>query len=228
MKYTSKFITFEGGEGSGKSTHLERLYHDLTKKGYNVVKTNDPGGPPISMAIRPLLLDKKYAVSHQAEFLLYLAARAELVNKVILPGLETADFVLCDRFHDSTAVYQGVIRGWNQMDSDLGMYDTFLGNMHKWFSRGLIPHTTFLLDVDPVLGLNRSLGEVKNESRWEEEGLNVHRRINAAFLQLAKYNPRFRVIDANQGIEDVYTDLTVAFARCFRLRGDFDSWIKER
>ena len=114
-----QLITFEGGEGSGKTTHLESLAKYLRAGGYTVRTTHDPGGAEISIGIRPFLLDKKYAVSREAEFLLYLAARAELVNKVIIPTLQRVDFVLCDRFYDSTAVYQGVIRKWG----DIWMYE---------------------------------------------------------------------------------------------------------
>lgn len=207
-----KFITFEGGEGSGKTSHLQSLATYLRASGYTVRTTNDPGGAEISIRLRPLLLDKKFAVSREAEFLLYLAARAELVNKVIIPELDRVDFVLCDRFFDSTAVYQGIIRGWNKIVMD-GFYETFLGFMHENFCHNIRPHTTFLFDVNPVLGLNRSLGEEKDESRWEEEGLAIHTKINDAFLALAHENPRFCVIDANMEIGTVFDELKEAFKR---------------
>jgi len=207
-----KFITFEGGEGSGKTTHLQSIATYLRACGFSVRTTNDPGGAEISIMLRPILLDKNYKVSREAEFLLYLAARAELVNKVILPNLERVDFVLCDRFFDSTAVYQGIIRGWNNVLMD-GFYETFLGFMHENFCHNIQPHTTFLFDVNPVLGLNRSLGEEKDESRWEEEGLAIHTRINDAFLDLAQDNPRFYVIDANQEIGEVFDDVKDIFKR---------------
>lgn len=205
-----KFITFEGGEGSGKTTHLESMANYLRDDGYKVQTTHDPGGAPISIGIRPFLLDKKYKVSKQAEFLLYLAARAELVDKIILPYLPHVDFLLCDRFFDSTAVYQGVIREWGK----IWAYEdeTFLRFMHRLFSHDLQPDYTFLFDVNPSLGLSRSKGIEINEGRWEEEGLAIHTTINQAFLNLAyEEEDRFIVIDANQEIEDVFDELVLCF-----------------
>jgi dTMP kinase len=207
-----KFITFEGGEGSGKTSHLASLAAYLRACHYTVRETHDPGGCAISIGIRPFLLDKKYAVSREAEFLLYLAARAELINKVILPELERVDFVLCDRFFDSTAVYQGVIRGWDKILMD-GFYETFLGFMHENFCHNIRPDATFLFDVNPIYGLNRSRGHEKNESRWEEEGIKIHSKINRAFLDMARDNPRIFVIDANEEIGDVYDELKETFKR---------------
>lgn len=204
-----KFITFEGGEGSGKTTHLDSVAKYLREHGFKVQTTHDPGGAPISIGIRPFLLDKKYKVCRGAELLLYLAARAELVDKVILPMLPHVDFLLCDRYYDSTAVYQGIIREWGK----IWAYDEpFLQFMHRLFSRDLEPDYTFLFDVNPVLGLNRSKGYEKDESRWEEEGLTIHKKINDAFLDCAADDPnRFIVIDANMEIEDVLAETLVYF-----------------
>ena len=200
-----KFITFEGGEGSGKTTHLERLAGWLRGKGYKVQTAHDPGTAPIAIGIRPLLLNKEYKVSREAELLLYLAARAELVDKIIFPMLPHVDFLLCDRYYDSTAVYQGIIKGW---DKD------FLEDAHRMFSFGLEPDITFLFDVNPILGLNRSKGIEINEGRWEEMGLAIHEKINQAFLDRAELNEdRIIIIDANIEIDDVFADLVQAFRR---------------
>lgn len=214
MNKRGKFITFEGGEGSGKTTHLESLAGHLRAGGYKVKTTHDPGGAEISIGIRPFLLDKKYKVSHEAEFLLYLAARAELVQKVILPALPHVDFVLCDRFYDSTAVYQGVIRKWDE----IWAYEdeNFLDFMHRLFSKNITPDKTFLFNVSPKIGLSRSKGFDKNESRWEEEGLKIHTKINLAFLELANYgmtnaDERFVVIDADKPEEWVFSELIDRF-----------------
>lgn len=200
-----KFITFEGGEGSGKTTHLESLADTLRGCGYKVQTAHDPGTAPVSLGIRPLLLDKKYNICREAELLMYLAARAELVDKVILPMLGHVDFVLCDRYFDSTAVYQGIIKGWER---------DFLEDMHETFSRNLIPDFTFLFDVDPVIGLGRSKGIELDEGRWEEMGVAVHAKINGAFMDRAElYNERIIVIDANQEIDDVFSELVSEFHR---------------
>jgi dTMP kinase len=205
-----KFITFEGGEGSGKSTQLLRMANWLTKRGYEVFTTNDPGGPELGMDIRKILLTaKNKKMAHETELLLYLAARAELVHKHILPGLKDYDFVLCDRFHDSTAVYQGEIRGWGGID--VTDDEDLLSFLHRIFSFDCYPDHTFLFDVNPVLGLNRSEGGNKDESKWEEEGIKIHENINNAFYVLAKRSPRFIVIDANDEIDEVTYEMVRMF-----------------
>lgn len=208
----TKFITFEGGEGSGKTSHLISLARYLRDKGFKVRTTHDPGDTKIGSALRPLLLDKRFRISKEAEFLLYLAARAELVDKVIAPLMTDAsdlDFILCDRYFDSTTVYQGELRGWDGYDvSDDENMTQF---MHRMFSRDLVPDHTFLFDVNPVLGLNRSKGIEKNESRWEEEGLKIHEKINNAFYVLACRSSRFSIIDANVEEVDVFKSLYQQF-----------------
>jgi dTMP kinase len=209
-----KFITFEGGEGSGKTSHLISLAKYLRDRDYTVRTTHDPGDTPIGNSLRPLLLDKKYGISKEAEFLLYLAARAELVDKIINQNLRHVDFVLCDRFFDSTTVYQGLLRGWNKHnigDDETGSDEDMTSFMHRYFSQNLIPDHTFLFDVNPVLGLNRSKGFDKNESRWEEEGLTTHTKINNAFYSLAIDDPRFIIIDANIEMADVFNELVKQF-----------------
>jgi len=210
----TKFITFEGGDGSGKTTMLAMMAERLLDEGFSVQRCHDPGTAEIAIALRPLLLDRKYKICREAELLLYLAARAELLDKVIMPTMEEdqVDFILCDRFYDSTAVYQGVIRGWDEIrawhEEAPRSETTFLECMHLIFSSNITPDCTFLFGVDPKIGLGRSLGEEKNESRWEDEGLAIHRKINGAFLDLAEMNEdRIIIVDANQEKEDVFTDL---------------------
>jgi dTMP kinase len=212
------FITYEGGEGSGKTTMLGMTADRLRSQDFSVTTCHDPGSAEIAIALRPLLLDKKFGISKEAELLLYLAARAELVDKVIRPAMEQdqVDFILCDRFYDSTAVYQGVVRGWNDIrawrEEAPRSETTFLEIMHLLFSGNIVPDYTFLLDVDPVLGLNRSKGIEINEGRWELEGVEVHKNINMAFLDLAESNEgRIIVINADQKKEDVFTDLLSYF-----------------
>lgn len=205
-----KFITFEGGDGSGKTTLMARMANYLRDDGYRVQTTHDPGGAPIASGLRPFLLDKTFAISKEAEFLLYLAARAELVNKTIIPMLPHVDFLLCDRYFDSTEVYQGMIRGWG----DLWAYEdeTFLRFMHRVFCQDVIPNYTFLFDVKPEIGLSRSKGIELNEGRWEEEGLEIHAKINNGFRWLAELEEdRIIVIDANMEIDEVFDDLVMAF-----------------
>jgi dTMP kinase len=210
----TKFITFEGGEGSGKTTMLAMISERLRDEGFSVKTCHDPGSTNIAINLRPLLLDKQYKICREAELLLYLAARAELVDKIIRPAIDRGqiDFILCDRFYDSTAVYQGVIRGWNDIrawrEEAPRSESTFLEIMHLLFSGNIHPDCTFLFDVNPVLGLNRSKGIEIDEGRWEEMGVETHSKINRAFLELAEMDEdRFIIIDANQEKEDVFTDL---------------------
>ena len=203
-----KFITFEGGEGSGKTSHLISLARYLRRRGFKVRTTHDPGDTPIGNGLRPMLLDKTWNISKEAEFLLYMAARAELVDKIILPSLNYVDFVLCDRFFDSTKIYQGIMRGWD--GHDIGD-DSLTEYMHRLFSHDLVPYRTFLFDVNPVIGLKRSKGFDKNESRWEEEGLKAHEEINTAFRVLAHGDPRFIILNANAKEEKVFKELVRMF-----------------
>jgi dTMP kinase len=214
----TKFITFEGGEGSGKTTMLAMMAERLRGDGLTVKTCHDPGSTNIAINLRPLLLDKQYNICREAELLLYLAARAELVDKVIKPTMERGqvDFIICDRFYDSTAVYQGVIRGWDEIrawrEEAPRSETTFLEVMHLIFSGNIHPDYTFLFDVDPVLGLKRSKGIEIGEGRWELEGVEVHKNINMAFLDLAEMNDdRIIIVDADQGKEDVFTDLLGIF-----------------
>ena len=215
MGKPGKFITFEGGDGSGKSSALLRVYNYLMKAGYATYATSDPGGSDIGNQIRNILLTvSNKGMSSKTELLLYQAARAELVHNVIKPALQNFDFVLCDRFHDSTAIYQGMIRGWNQ---------SFLDELHKTFSDDIQPDHTFLFNVDAKTGLSRSLGDSKDEGRWEEEGLAVHTKINDEFYIRAISNEydRFVIIDANQTAEDVLANIIYYFENHITLGGSY-------
>jgi dTMP kinase len=200
-----KFITFEGGDGSGKSSALKEVYKFLSDKGYAVYATNDPGGCDISNQIRKILLTvSNKGMAYQTELLLYQAARAELVHSIIKPALNNFDFVLCDRFHDSTAIYQGKIRGWEQ---------SFLDDLHKTFSDDIQPWQTFLFHVGAETGLSRSLGDEKDEGKWEAEGLAIHAKINDEFYIRAISDParRFILINAEQDLKPMIADVIFYF-----------------
>ncbi len=199
MKKRSKgfFLTFEGGEGAGKTTLINRVYGVLTAKGHSVIRTLEPGGTSLGKEIRNLLLhQKKSPICRQSELFLYLADRAQHVQELILPALEEGKIVLCDRFNDSTLAYQGMARSLNV---DL------LRGLCLAATDGLIPHLTLYLDLDPKVGLVRA--KQKNTyDRLEEENLSFHTKVREAFLSLAKDEPdRFHVIDASKDIESVYT-----------------------
>lgn len=181
------FFTFEGVEGSGKSTQIERLQNTLQAQGRNVDLTREPGGTPIAELIRGVLLDPAHTeMNAVAELLLYEAARAQHVEERIRPALNRGTIVLCDRYIDSTAAYQGAGRGLNTSD---------LETLQRIATGGLLPDRTFLIDLPVEEGLARaSKGE--ESDRIERESLEFHEQVRVGFLELAKKEPdRIRVID---------------------------------
>ncbi len=183
------FITFEGGEGAGKSTQLARLRERLRTAGVAVLATREPGGTPGAEAIRRLLLDGTVEKWRPlAELYLFLAARADHVARVIAPALAAGRWVLCDRFADSTRVYQGLAGG-------LGL--ELVDRLQEPALGGLVPDLTILLDLPPETGLRRRRTE-GGDGRFEAKGLAFHGRIREGFLELARREPdRFLVLDAS-------------------------------
>ena len=190
-----KFITFEGPDGAGKTTQIQLTEDVLEKRGYPVVRMREPGGTRLSEAIRQLLLDPSYKeMSAATEALLYAAARAQLVNEVILPALAAGKVVLCDRFVDSSLAYQGYGRS---LDLErLRMVNGFALNKLGAFR-------TILLDLPPEEGFRRSADKIERD-RLEQESLSFHQRVREGYLRLADSCPeRFRVVDASGGPESV-------------------------
>jgi dTMP kinase len=198
------FITFEGPEGSGKSTQLRRLAARLREEGRAVLETAEPGGTPIGMQIRRVLLDaKNLEMSPTAELLLMFAARAQNVDEWILPALSRGEIVLCDRFTDSSLVYQGIARG---LGTDL-VYD-----VDRIACRGLIPNLTIVVDIETELGLERARGRNRRtqdiETRIDEQAIGFHRKVRDAYLQLAADEPdRLKLIDGSRIEEKVAEDI---------------------
>lgn len=183
-----KLITFEGPDGAGKTTQIQLTARALEQAGYAVVMAREPGGTPLSEAIRGLLLDPCYReMSGVAEALLYAGARAQLVCEVLLPALAAGKVILCDRFVDSSLAYQGYGRGL-----DLDMLRVFNGfALHK-----LGTFCTILLDLPPEEGLGRTAGEVERD-RLEQENLSFHRQVRDGYLKLAEMHPeRIKVVQA--------------------------------
>lgn len=194
------FVTFEGCEGSGKTTQLTLLANHLRALAKEVVETRDPGGTTIGKEIRTLLLSPGSApMSEAAELLLYEASRAQLVREVVAPALARGAIVLCDRFTDSTLAYQGYGRGL-----DLGL----IRRLNQFATDGLAPDLTVLLDLDPGMGLLRCTkgsGAVpSSRDRIEAEPLEFHQRIREGYLASAREDPdRIRVIDATLSVAEV-------------------------
>ncbi len=181
------FITFEGGEGAGKTTLIEELARYLSQKGRRVLKTREPGGTKLGELIRSLLLQHKEPLSPYAELCLFLASRAQHISEVIGPALEKGEIVLCDRFNDSSVAYQGAARG-------LGMEK--VAEMCAFISQGVQPNLTLYLDLDPEIGLQRAAKE-RAQDRIESETLFFHRKIREAYQEIHKAEPqRFRLLDA--------------------------------
>ncbi|MDO8747969.1 MAG: dTMP kinase [Candidatus Omnitrophota bacterium] len=180
------FVTFEGAEGSGKSTQIKLLEEYLKKKGARVLVLREPGSTKFSEDLRRVLLDKRNGfLSEKTELLLYLAARAQLVKEKIIPALKEKKIVLCDRFQDSTLVYQGY---------GLGLDRKVIELLGGFVSQGARPDLTFLLDIPAEKGLKRAGGA---SDRIQERPLAYHRRVRNGYLRLASENPkRIKVIKA--------------------------------
>lgn len=182
------FVTFEGGEGSGKSTQVQRLAARLRTSGLEPLVTREPGGTRLAEAIRDLLLDPALAPGAEAEALLMVAARADLVASVLRPALAEGRVVLCDRYTDSTLAYQGAGRG---LDAAL------LASWNRAATAGLTPDLTLLFDVNPRLGLARRSSASGEPNRLDLESEAFHLRVRERYLALAGAEPaRFVVLDA--------------------------------
>ena len=195
-----RFITFEGIDGSGKSTQARLLAAFLKAQGNEVVLTREPGGSPGAEEIRRLLVEgSPDRWSPQTEILLFTAARRDHLERTIEPALADGKVVICDRFADSTRMYQGLSRG------DLrGMVD----ELHNLVI-GREPDMTLLIDMDPDTGLSRAKGRQGSEERFEDFGPELQRQMRAGFLTLAEeFSARFRVVDGNRDMDSVAKDVT--------------------
>jgi dTMP kinase len=198
MKKKGLFITFEGGDGAGKTTLIDKICNDLDKSGRDVLKTRAPGGTEMGKEIRNLLLHKhNVALAKRCELLLFLADRAQHVEELILPALHKGKLVLCDRFNDSTIAYQGGARG---------LTAGLVGNLCDFACSGLEPNLTLYLDLDPKIGFERARKAGLVKDRIESETLKFHQNIRKTFKQIAKKEPkRLILIDASKNPEEVYT-----------------------
>jgi len=203
------FITFEGLEGCGKTTQAKMLFDFLTKQKIPSIYTKEPGGTKIGDKIRKILLDQKNdGMDYKTEMLLFLASRAENVRLIILPALEEGKVVISDRFYDSTTAYQGYGRGID-LEITKSLNSLVVGKA--------IPDLTFILDIDPYEGLNRSASFGNSrEMRFEEEFINKKiiggklflERVRHGYYQLShEEKGRIKIIDANRNKEDIYNEI---------------------
>lgn len=193
----SKFITFEGGEGSGKSTVMKDVATRLTKEGYKLVLTREPGGTPIAEEIRNVILDKDNTkMDSRTEALLYAASRRQHLVEKIWPALERGEIVLCDRYLDSSLAYQGGARG-------LGVDEVLSINMFA--TEGEYPDLTLLFDLEPEEGLKRiEKNKGREVNRLDLEKLEFHKKVRDNFHALAKkYSTRYIIINASKPLNEV-------------------------
>ena len=189
------FITFEGGEGTGKSTQSKLLFNSISKITKKVVLTREPGGTKQSELLRDLIVKKKVSWDPLTEILLINAARNEHIKKLISPKLLEKNIVICDRFIDSTYAYQIKAQKLNKK---------IFENLNKIVVRKVIPKITFLIDIDPKIGIKRSLSRNNEEIKYENYKLGFHRNIRKAFLEISKFNRRVILIDGNQEVEKIH------------------------
>jgi dTMP kinase len=194
------FITLEGPEGSGKTSHIPHLVEFLREKGHTVFPTREPGGTSISEQIRDILHDMKNAEMHpRTETLLYQAARAQIVEQVIQPRLADGEIVISDRYYDSTIAYQGY--GHQQNLDDIRA-------LVKYATGGLTPDLTILLNLDIEVGLKRKTQNATEWNRLDAYTVEFHKRVRAGYLEMVNAEPnRWVVVNAEQAWESVQAEL---------------------
>lgn len=199
---TGKLFTFEGSEGSGKSTQIELLADELEGMGNEVIVTREPGGTEIGEEIRHLLIHNAAGsnMAPEAELLLFAAARAQLVRQVVIPGLQEGKIILCDRFLDSTTVYQGAARS---ISSDPVSY------INQFAAAGITPDLTFILDVPAEVSIARVKRRVTDlPDRMEQENVDFYKKVREGYLLLARSLPeRFHVVDGTRDLKENQEDI---------------------
>jgi dTMP kinase len=200
MKKKGAMISFEGGEGVGKSVQIKRLRDRLVQAGRDVVVTREPGGTVISEQIRKVVLSSKnVGISYTTEVLLFQAARAQNYRELVIPSLKAGKIVLADRGRDSSTVYQGIVRGFGE---------ELVEKLNDLATKKTFPDLTILLDVSVATGLGRRNNTNKMD-RLDMEAKEFHEKVRKAYLDLAKKNDRNRwvVIDAEKGIEEISDEI---------------------
>ena len=196
MTQNGLLITFEGGEGSGKSTQSQILYDTLIEKGFEVTKTREPGGTKFAEIIREILVQgDSNKIDNISELFLFAAARTDHVQKVIKKSLKDNKIVICDRFIDSTLAYQGYA---GNLDLDI------VKEVNKISIGEIYPDITFIFDIDPTQGIERALEESNKETRFEEKDIMYHKKIRDGYLSIARDNAqRCVVINGADDIEQI-------------------------
>ena len=195
-----RFITFEGGEGSGKTTIIKSLMQELKEKNVKAFQSREPGGSKISEEIRKVILNvENTKMDYITEALLYAASRRQHLEEIIKPALKEGYLVICDRYIDSSLAYQGYARG-------LGIDEVY--NLNHYATGGLLPDLTIFIDVNPEEGLARIVKNNRDKDRLDLETINFHHQVREGYLQLIKRFPdRIKRVDGNREIDEVYADI---------------------
>jgi len=212
LNHLIMFITLEGSEGSGKTSHIPHLVEFLRKKGRIVFPTREPGGTSISEQIRDILHDLKNVEMHpRTETLLYQAARAQIVEQVIKPRLAAGEIVISDRYYDSTIAYQGY---GHQQNLDQ------VRALVKYATGGLTPDLTILLDLDVEVGLRRKKQNQSEWNRMDDQTIQFYERVRAGYLEMVKAEPRrWVVVNSEQKWDEVQADLKKVIANRLQVKG---------
>lgn len=194
------FITFEGGEGTGKTTLIERLMVDLEISGYKAIKTREPGGSKISEQIRNVILSvNNVEMDYMTEALLYAASRRQHLEEVIKPNLKKGNIVICDRYVDSSLAYQGYARG-------LGIERVY--KINDYAIDGFYPDLTIYIDVAPEIGLGRIKKNNRDMDRLDREQISFHEKVREGYLEVSKMFPdRIKVVDGNDTLDNIYEEI---------------------
>lgn len=212
-RMNQNFISFEGGEGSGKTTIIKQLKIDLEKQGFKVLQTREPGGSEIAEGIRQIILNiANVKMDPRTEALLYAASRRQHLVEVILPALQNGNIVLCDRFVDSSLAYQGYARG-------LGINQIY--ELNRFAIEDLLPGLTIYLDLDPEIGLRRIKDNNRACNRLDLESLEFHKKVREGYLLIAKQYPtRIKVVDGSLSKEKLYEEVKKIVLDYFNINGD--------
>lgn len=196
----SMFITFEGGEGTGKTTIINNLYNHLINLGYDVIKTREPGGSKISESIRGIILDiNNTEMDFKTEALLYAASRRQHLIEAVIPALQAGKIVICDRYIDSSLAYQGFARG-------LGIEE--VKEINEYAINGYWPDLTIYIDLDPNIGINRIKSNHRAVDRLDVEKISFHNKVREGYLKLVELYPeRIKKIEGNVSL-DALTKIT--------------------
>ncbi len=212
------FISFEGIDGSGKTTQLRRLENDLQARGLDVLATREPGGTPLGIRLRAALLDAREQVDPLAELLLYAADRAQHVRTLVRPALEAGRIVLTDRYADATVAYQGAGRGFSPQ---------LIAEVIRLATGGLMPDITLVFDLPVQTGTSRTrrrAHQTQEADRLDAEDIEFHELVRKAYLQLAAAEPqRVQVIDAGGSIDETYARMMEIVLPFLRARGIIES-----